>query len=230
MRERDASPDLDWLEGDVPVSRRFNDPYYSITEGLAESRHVFLGGNDLARRWKDCGDFLVAELGFGTGLNFLAALELWRRTAAKGAVLDFVSFEIEPLDPAQMRRALGVWPEIAEDAARLAGEWRGGGTIAFDGARLEVVIGDARRTVPAWTGEAGAWFLDGFAPARNPEMWEPDLMRSVFEHTLPGGTVATYSAAGSVRRTLSDAGFRVLRRPGFGTKRDMSIGRRPACD
>lgn len=230
MDETRASPDLDWVADEVPVSRRFGDPYYSLAGGLAETRHVFLEGNDLGARFVAAdSDVTVAELGFGTGLAFLATLDLWRRCASPGARLRFVSFELQPLAPAQMRRALAVWPELAADAGHLTRYWPGDSRsrIRFDRADLEVIRGDARRTVADWSSRAQAWFLDGFAPARNPEMWEARLLAEVFERTVPGGTVATYSAAGVVRRGLADAGFVVRRRPGFGTKRDMSVGLRP---
>lgn len=219
---------LDWRDGDVPVSRRFGDLYYSAEDGLEETRHVFLDGNDLARRFAGAESFAVAELGFGTGLSFLAAWDRWLELADPGARLVFTSFEIEPLPRAEMARALGRWPELGRRAEALLSAWRGGGPVELERARLEVVVGDARRTLPRWAGRAEAWFLDGFAPSRNPELWEPALMREVFAHTAPGGSFATYSAAGAVRRALSAAGFRVLKRPGFGTKRDMTMGHRPA--
>ncbi len=219
---------VDWRDGDVPVSRRFGDLYFSAVDGLAETRHVFLDGNDLSRRFIGTERFSLAELGFGTGLSFLAAWERWRALAAPEGVLQFTSFEVEPLSRGEMARALGRWPELGRLAEALLSVWRGGGVVELEQARLEVVVGDARRTVPRWGGLAEAWFLDGFAPSRNPELWEQSLMREVFAHTEPSGSFATYSAAGAVRRALSAAGFRVLKRPGFGTKRDMSIGHRPA--
>ena len=90
--------------------------------------------------------------------------------------------------------------------------------------RVEVIEGDARDTLPRWDGMADAWYLDGFSPAKNPELWEAGLLRAVGAHTAPGGTFATYSAAGAVRRALEAAGFTVERRPGFGRKRHMSLG------
>ncbi|MGF1502391.1 MAG: tRNA (5-methylaminomethyl-2-thiouridine)(34)-methyltransferase MnmD [Paracoccaceae bacterium] len=222
---------LDWREGHVPVSRRFGDPYFSVLDGLAETRHVFLDGNDLTRRFED-GEterFAVGELGFGTGLSFLACWQHFVELAPPSARLDFTSFEIAPLTRGAMFRALSRWPELKPRIDALLGAWTGPGVIEFGRVRLEVIDGDARRTLPAWPGMADAWFLDGFAPARNPEMWEPALLRAVFAHTGPGGSCATYSAAGAVRRGLSEAGFRMFKRPGFGTKRDMLIGRRPAA-
>jgi tRNA U34 5-methylaminomethyl-2-thiouridine-forming methyltransferase MnmC len=217
------SAELTWRAGATPVSARFEDPYFSLTDGLAEARHVFLAGNGLPARFS--AGFVVAELGFGTGLNALAAAAAWRGTGALGR-LRFVSFEAFPMRAADMARALASWPELAGDAASLVAAWAAGARrIALPGLDLEVIEGDARATLPRWDGRADAWFLDGFSPARNPELWSPELLGSVAAHTRPGGSCATYSAAGAVRRALAAAGFVVTRRPGFGRKRHMTTGR-----
>ena len=226
-RRRDETR-LTWDAGGAPVSVDFGDPYYSKADGLAEARHVFLAGNDLPGAWHGRNCFRIAELGFGTGLNVVAARWLWLRTRARETVLEITSFERFPLSAAQMARALGRWPELEPLATELVTRWAPvGGTFDFGDTRLEVIVGDARERLPGWDGLADAWFLDGFAPARNPEMWEPALLAEVFRHTVPGGSFATYSAAGAVRRALSEAGFAVERRPGFGPKRQMTRGRRP---
>jgi len=222
----DARQELTWDEG-VPVSTRFDDPYYSRADGLAESRFVFLGGNDLPARWAGGCDFHIAELGFGTGLNLCAALVEWRRAGIEGH-LHFTSFERFPLSADEINRALSVWPEINHERDEILALYdpRGGG-FDLKGATLELITGDARETVPGWGGRADAWFLDGFAPSRNPELWEPALIQSVAEHAAPGCTFATYSAAGAVRRGLQAAGLDVTRSPGFGTKREMLIAVKP---
>ncbi len=209
--------DLEWRDG-APVSVRFDDPYFSVNDGLAEARHVFLGGNDLPERF--CEGFHVAELGFGSGLNLLAAWKAWEEAGAK-TPLRFTSFEAFPMDREQMARALAVWPELAEYAERLLA---GGMHMQTDTLDLNVIIGDARQTLPEWSGKADAWFLDGFSPARNPELWSPEIMRAVSQHTTPNGTFATYTAAGHVRRALIDVGFNVSRPAGHGNKRHMSAG------
>jgi tRNA U34 5-methylaminomethyl-2-thiouridine-forming methyltransferase MnmC len=209
--------------GPVPVSARFDDPYYSLEDGLAESRHVFLAGNGLPERFRP--GFHVAELGFGTGLNALAAWAAWRSAGVPGE-LRFTSFEAFPMASGDMRRALAAWPELSELAALLPEGWhRGDGALVLPGLRLTVITGDARERLPEWDGRADAWFLDGFGPAKNPELWEPALMAEVACHTAPGGTFATYSAAGPVRRALAAAGFEVERVPGYGRKRHMTRGR-----
>jgi len=213
---------LDWRDGIVPVSRRFDDPYFSLADGLAETRHVFLAGNGLPGRLRD--GFRVAELGFGTGLNLLALWLCWQGVGAPG-VVRFTSFEAFPLTADEMARALAAFPEAAAVAGPLLDQWaRGARVIALPGLVAEVVIGDARETLPVWTGVADAWFLDGFSPAKNPELWSEDAMRAVAAHTAPGGTFATYTAAGHVRRALTDAGFAVERRAGHGRKRHMTAG------
>ena len=214
--------ELAWREGDVPVSTRFDDPFFSLQDGVAETRHVFLAGNGLPERFAP--GFRIAELGFGTGLNALVAWDAWMRAGLPGA-LGFTSFEAFPMAPADMARAHRAFPPFEGRRDALLDAWTGeGGTFALDGLTLEVVAGDARDTLPRWRGAADAWFLDGFAPARNPELWEPALLQAVAARTAAGGTCATYTAAGHVRRALAAAGFEVTRLPGHGRKRHMTRG------
>ncbi|MBR9890455.1 tRNA (5-methylaminomethyl-2-thiouridine)(34)-methyltransferase MnmD [bacterium] len=209
-----------WRDGEVPVSPRFDDPYFSLENGLAETRHTFLAGNDLPARFRD--GFHVAELGFGTGLNLLATLQIWRQSGTAGT-LHFTSFEAFPMTGADMIRAQSAFPELSAIADELAPFWRAGAReIDLPDLRFRMVEGDARTALPAWQGKADAWFLDGFSPAKNPELWGADLMEEVGRHTAPGGTIATYTAAGHVRRALEAAGFAVARVPGYGRKRHMT--------
>lgn len=217
----DQTARLTWREtpaGEVPVSTCFDDPYFSLAGGVAETEHVFLAGNDLPARFRD--DFHVAELGFGTGLNFLTCLRAWRAAGVAGT-LRYTSFEAFPLAPADLARALAGTTDLpialltkAQDPTR----------IDTPDVCLRIITGDARETLARWPGRADAWFLDGFSPAKNPELWEPALLREVARHTTPGGTFATYTAAGTVRRALAEAGFTVERRPGFDRKRHMTLG------
>ena len=213
---------LDWRDGVIPVSRRFDDPYFSLNDGLAETRHVFLAGNDLPARLRP--GFQVAELGFGTGLNLLA-LHIANRGQTRGQPIRFTSFEAFPLSADEIDRALQHFPEARAVADPFLTAWAKGETRFEVGSIMaEIRIGDARQTLPAWQGKADAWFLDGFSPAKNPELWSPGLMAEVARHTAPGGSFATYTAAGHVRRALAEAGFHVKRSPGHGRKRHMSQG------
>ena len=212
-------PSLDWRDESIPVSRQFDDPYFSLAGGLDETRHVFLTGNGLPGRITD--GFRIAELGFGTGLNLLAVLLAHRGPGH----LHYTSFEAYPMPAPDIARALAAFPEVAEVAQPFLRQWKTGAMVLeFPGLTATILLGDARETLPAWDGKADAWFLDGFSPAKNPELWSPDLMAEVAHHTAAGGTFATYTAAGHVRRALAEAGFNVTRQPGYGRKRHMSTG------
>lgn len=216
------APVLDWRDETTPVSQQFDDPYFSLAGGLEETRHVFLTGNGLPGRFRD--GFRIAELGFGTGLNLLAVLLAHRGPGH----LHYTSFEAFPMAAPDIARALSAFPEAAEVAEPLLRQWAAGETtLRFANLTATVVLGDARETLARWTGQADAWFLDGFSPAKNPELWSPELMAEVARHTAPGGSFATYTAAGHVRRALAEAGFAVTRLPGFGRKRHMSAGTKP---
>ncbi len=217
---QDSEQELRWENG-VPVSGLFDDPYYSRENGLAETRHVFLAGCRLDRMITQRRT-AIAELGFGTGLNFCATLAFWQQNAPPGLILDYTSFELYPMRGEEIDRALAVWPELSPQRAALVAAWRhGDGTAEVGPARLTLITGDARESVPAWEGMADAWYLDGFAPSRNPQMWEPGLLAAVGRATRPGGIAATYSVAGAVRRGLEQAGFTLERLPGYGRKREM---------
>ncbi|MDP2047434.1 MAG: tRNA (5-methylaminomethyl-2-thiouridine)(34)-methyltransferase MnmD [Cypionkella sp.] len=208
---------LTWQDGAIPVSTRFDDPYFSKNDGLSETRHVFLQGNDLPARLTP--GFHAAELGFGTGLNLLA-LSLITKTPTR-----FTSFEAFPLATADIARALEHFPEARAIADPFLSAWSLGQTrFQLGPITAEIILGDARETLAAWPHKADAWFLDGFSPAKNPELWSPEILTEVARHTAPQGTFATYTAAGHVRRALQDAGFQVERRPGHGSKKHMSAG------
>ncbi|SHH49857.1 tRNA (5-methylaminomethyl-2-thiouridine)(34)-methyltransferase MnmD [Marivita hallyeonensis] len=221
------SEPVEWRDRDVPVSRRFDDPYFSLDNGLAETRYVFLRGNDLPARFRD--GLHIAELGFGTGLNLLATMHLWRASGQTGT-LHFTSFEAFPMTPDDMIRAQQAFPELSAIAAELAPYWLAqAGTIALPGLSFTLIEGDARETVKHLTRPVDAWYLDGFSPAKNPELWDPDLLAHVSAKATENGTAATYTAAGHVRRALDAAGFTTERIPGFGRKRHMTIARKTSA-
>ena len=218
-----ASPVV-WSADGVPRSRLFDDVYYSTADGLAESRAVFLAGCGLPDAWRGRERFTVAELGFGSGLNILALLALWRDTREPGARLHIFSVEAFPMPSEDARRALSAWPEIGDLADALITRWpkraRGFHRIDFpaQGAVLDLAVMDAGEALTAWTGAADAWFLDGFSPSRNPGMWTPQVLTSIAARSAPGARAATFTVAGAVRRGLAAAGFTVEKRPGFGRK------------
>jgi len=221
QRQDDHAAPLDWRDGGVPVSQRFDDLYFSLEGGLEETRHVFLAGNGLPGRFRP--GFHVAELGFGTGLNLMATLIAHR--AANAPAMRYTSFEAWPLPVEDIARALAAFPEALAVAAPFLEAWGAGlRRFALGTLEVEVRLGDVRQSLPRWQGSADAWFLDGFSPAKNPQMWGPDVMDAVARHAAPGGTFATYTAAGHVRSALETAGFTVGRAPGFGRKKHMTMG------
>jgi tRNA U34 5-methylaminomethyl-2-thiouridine-forming methyltransferase MnmC len=225
---------LDWHEGDMPYSRAFDDHFYCRSDGRLECANVFLSGNGLPDRWQRQATFRIAELGFGTGLNLCETWRQWRETAPEGASLHFTSFERFPMARADIDRALAHWPELDRQRAILTEKWPDvpSGRVEIElepGVRLTVVCGAALESLGQETLPFDAWFLDGFAPSRNPDMWSGELMADVFRLTVPGGRFGTYAAAGFVRRNLAAAGFAVERRPGFAGKREMLCGEKPAA-
>lgn len=219
------------------TSQRYDDIYFSAQGGLAEKNYVFLGGNDLPARWAGRAAFAVCETGFGTGLSFLATAKAFSETAAPGQRLDYVGIEKHPLAPGEIRAALGHWR--AEIGARIFDEFlenyplRTPGfhriLFALDNAAviaLTLVFDDVNTALPEFDVPAGidAWFLDGFTPAKNPQMWSEILFSEMARLSAPGAGFATFTAAGAVRRGLEAAGFRVEKRPGFGYKHDMLAG------
>ncbi|MBL8549357.1 MAG: tRNA (5-methylaminomethyl-2-thiouridine)(34)-methyltransferase MnmD [Hyphomonadaceae bacterium] len=224
MTRLPPSPTLAW-EGAVPRAERFSDLYFSRAGGLSESEAVFLAGCGLPEAWRGRRSFTIVELGFGTGLNALAAWRLWSSTRPPGAILHFCSIEAAPLDAPSAARALSAFPEIAPYAERLLRAWpvstRGPQRIWLaDEFALTLLVGEAEKILGGFAGRADAWFLDGFAPDRNPDMWSEALLRRVAACSAPGARLATYSVAGAVRRNLAAAGFAVEKKPGFAAKRE----------
>ena len=219
-------PDLEWWDEKVPIFKNFDDPYYSIENGFDETRHVFLEANNIPGRFYN--GFQVAELGFGTGLNFLTTLLEWRRFGNKGR-LYFTSFEAFPMRKEDMKRALANFEVLMPLAQEFYNNWSillEQGCLIMPDVTLKLIIGDARKTVQTWQSYANCWYLDGFSPAKNPELWDANLLKHVYHRTKVGGTVSTYTAAGFVRRNLKQAGFSVCRVPGYGRKRHMTVAKK----
>lgn len=239
-----ANANLSWNEQGTPVSRTFDDVYFSNQNGLQETGYVFLQGNRIPERFDSHNRdlFIVAETGFGTGLNFLT---LWQaftefRQQQPDATLQrlhFISCEKYPLTSADLRAAHACWPQLAVQAKALQQQW----PSALPGCH-RLLLDEGRVTLDLWFGDINqlintfddslyqqvdAWFLDGFAPAKNPDMWTPLLFDCMARMARPGATLATFTAAGFVRRGLQQAGFDVSKRKGYGQKREMLVGHLP---
>jgi len=228
--------ELSWEAGIHPHSSYFDDHYYSLVNGLEETRHVFIEGNNLASRWSNLAkgqEFYIMETGFGSGLNFLATWQLWNNlNIDKSNKLHFISVEAFPMNRQQLEKSLLNWKETLGDLSALLLEkypnlTKGSHRLFFenDTICLTLVFSDVREFMPTFKNKdqlaIDAWYLDGFSPAINPEMWQKDLYSHMFRLSKGSSTVATYTVAGVVRRGLTEAGFSIKRASGFGTKREM---------
>lgn len=214
----------------TPFSEIYGDIYHSVAGGHEQARHVFLAGNGLPERWQGRECFVILETGFGLGLNFLATWRAWRDDPQRCPELHFVSLEKHPFPADDLAHAHAVWPEFESFSDELRRQWppmeRGEHRLEFEGGRLvlRLVFGDAVEELPKLDAAVDAFYLDGFSPARNPELWSPELCQSLACHALPGATLATWSVAGIVRQALIAAQFEVKKRPGFAGKRQMLVG------
>ncbi len=220
---------LDFDATGAAFSARYGDVYASRDGALGQARHVFLGGNELPARWADAGQFVIVETGFGLGTNFLAAWQAWRDDPRRPHRLHFVSVELHPLAADALRAHAP--PGLSGLAGRLADAWPlplpGLHRCEFEGGAvaLTLALGDAREIVPQLACGADAFFLDGFAPDRNPQMWEAPLLKALARLARAGATLATWCAARAVRDALTAAGFELQLRASFGHKRQMLAGR-----
>ncbi|GGD67296.1 bifunctional tRNA (5-methylaminomethyl-2-thiouridine)(34)-methyltransferase MnmD/FAD-dependent 5-carboxymethylaminomethyl-2-thiouridine(34) oxidoreductase MnmC [Lacimicrobium alkaliphilum] len=243
---------ISYNDNGTPVAEAFGDVYFSDYNGLEETQYVFLLQNDMPGRFRllqDDDDFTVLETGFGTGLNFLTcwqALDGLRHQQQRGpGRLHFISTEKYPLSRHDLQQALAQWPQLARFSQQLTEHYPdltpGCHRLVFNTGEYQLILdlhfGDIEDVLPDMycpeTGLADAWFLDGFAPSKNPDMWTDKLYRQMVRLAKPGCTFATFTAAGAVRRGLQQAGFDVRKCPGFGRKRDMLAGRlnhKPAPD
>ncbi|WP_439685293.1 bifunctional tRNA (5-methylaminomethyl-2-thiouridine)(34)-methyltransferase MnmD/FAD-dependent 5-carboxymethylaminomethyl-2-thiouridine(34) oxidoreductase MnmC [Cupriavidus oxalaticus] len=215
----------------TPYSPRYDDVYHSTEGGLAQAAHVFLGGNGLPQAWAGQRQFVIVETGFGQGLNFLATWRAWRDDPRRCGTLHFVSIEKHPFTRDGLARLHAGLDGLEPLAQALQAQWPdalpGLHRLAFDGGQvvLTLALGDAEQLLPKLAVGADAFYLDGFSPARNAGMWSPAVFRGLARLARPGATLATYTAAGFVRRGLKEVGFEVSKAPGFGGKRDMTVAR-----
>ncbi len=213
-----------------PFNIKYGDFYFSRQGPEAESSHVFLMGNRIAQRWIGKESFTIGELGFGSGLNFLNTVRLWLQSPQASDQLHYLAWESDPLAPNTMEEILRPFSELTplfeELKPQLPPPLPGIYSIDLNGGAIKLILiyGDARKTLPQTCVQVDAWYLDGFAPRVNPELWERSLLYEVAKRTKAGGTVATYSAATQVRLNLTAAGFQVKRCKGFAQKREMLTG------
>ena len=221
---------LEFVAYDTPYSAAFDDVYHSALGGPAQARHVFLAGNELPARWRERDRFVILETGFGTGLNFLATWHAWRDDPQHCRRLHFISFEKHPFTLADLATCQQAWPEFAELAAELQQKWPplvpGMHRLHLNGGQviLTLTFGDAATQLRAIDASVDAFFLDGFSPPKNPELWSPHFCKGLARLSAPGATLATWSVAGHVRQALKDAEFEVAKRPGYVGKRQMLVG------
>lgn len=222
---------LEWRDN-TPCARDFGDFYFSSDDGLAESRYVFIDGNQLGERWPQCEHFTLGETGFGSGLNFLLCAEQWLTQSTPQQRLHYISVEKHPLTKTDLTRVLQHWPQLHTIGAALlahypplvAGQHR---LSLFDGRiQLDLLWGEASEMLRELQCPQGidAWLLDGFAPSKNPAMWRDALYQEITRLSHHNSTLATFTAAGDVRRGLAALGWQIKKRPGFGKKREMLVG------
>ncbi|MBK5008033.1 bifunctional tRNA (5-methylaminomethyl-2-thiouridine)(34)-methyltransferase MnmD/FAD-dependent 5-carboxymethylaminomethyl-2-thiouridine(34)oxidoreductase MnmC [Pseudomonas sp. S32] len=224
---------IDWDDQGRPHSRQYDDVYFAVNEGIDETRHVFLGQTRLAERFTalaahDC--LVIGETGFGTGMNFYCAWQLFEQHATAGARLHFVSVEKYPLSHHDMARAVRLWPELAAFGEPLLAQYvavhPGYQQFTFAEGRvtLTLLVGDVLEQLPQLDAQVDVWFLDGFAPAKNPDMWTPELFAQLARLSHPGTVLGTFTTTGWVRRSLVEAGFAMKKVPGIGKKWEVMSG------
>lgn len=240
-----SSATLSWNEQGTPISAQFDDVYFSNQDGLEETAYVFLQGNHFPQRFAthSRADCVIAETGFGTGLNFLAlwrAFSDFRQQCPDAALkrLHYISFEKYPLTTPDLKSAHQRWPELQGFSEQLCQQWplplAGCHRLILDNGAitLDLWFGDVNELLPkvnsGLTDKVDAWFLDGFAPSKNPQMWSEQLFAAMAKFSRPEGTFATFTSAGLVRRGLQEAGFTVSKIKGFGRKREMLTGVLPS--
>lgn len=223
------TPEINWSDDGVPSSQVYDDVYYNNenpNSGIEESQVVFIEGIGAPQVWQNTNVFTIIETGFGTGLNFLNTWKLWQKTSSKNARLNFISIENSPLDAEQITKALKPFAELGHLTSQLTAQYpprqAGFHNLLFDDerVRLTLMFGDIEQILPKLSAKADAWFLDGFAPSKNPQMWSDKLFAQIKTHSSPQAKLATFTAASLVRRGLEHNGFKVTKKSGFGKKRE----------
>jgi len=224
------NPNLSWQESGHPYSVDFDDVYFSASDPVGESTHVFIEGNQLRQRFKSFEEkiFTVGEIGFGSGLNFLLTWKLWLEFAKRNSRLHYLAFENQPLSHKQLLQISKLWPELSNEYESLAkqfpAECRGCHRLFFgDSVILDLHFGDATQRMADLDHRAriNAWYVDGFKPRNNQDLWHKPLLNELARLSNKGTTLASYSVAGQFRRDLESSGFHCNKLIGFGSKRHM---------
>ena len=221
---------IDFSDAAAPAAPAFGDCYHSRAGALGQARHVFIAGNGLPSRWAARERFVILETGFGLGNNFLASWDAWRQDPARCERLVFISIEKHPLRLVDLRRAqqASALPELAE---QLAAAWPpltpNLHRLEFEAGRVQLFLclGDVHAWMRELVAEVDAFYLDGFAPARNPAMWDGHVLKALGRRAAPGATLASWSVAPAVREAVAAAGFTVERQRGFANKGGMCVAR-----
>ncbi len=230
-KNNDKHTDITWKNDSTPVSTYYGDVYFSADSGIQESEYIFINNNFLPERFKNTADFYISETGFGTGLNFALTCKLWTETSIAPSTLVFTTYEKHPLSKNDFIKAAKNWPELSEIYSELIPQYKnlqpGKNRIKLDSFRIEliIVIGDINNTINmSPSNSCDCWFLDGFAPSLNPQMWNDHVINNIARIARNGSTFSTFTAAGKVRRALIKFGYCVEKTKGFGKKRDMLRG------
>ncbi len=227
---------LNWRDDDSPFSNQFQDIYFSSGDGLAEARHVFIEGNDLASRWADLTEgqaFTIFECGFGCGLNFLATVTEWQRLRPQGK-LHYYAFEGFPFKQEDLTRAISAFADEINGLSQFANlypQMLDQRPVKYqDDITIQLILCDATEMAKAENVSYpfDAIFMDGFSPALNPAMWSLELCQYLYDRSASDSTLTTYSVAGIVKRNLKSAGFYIAKRQGHGRKREMLVAYKAA--
>jgi len=226
----------DWTPENVPHHPKYQDIYFNKNNGLEESHYVYAAQNNLPERFATTEeDFIIAELGFGTGLNLFLINDLWQENAQKNAHLTYITYELNPLESATIQNALKHWykTENSKFFTQFLAQYApksGWNTYTFPHLTVHLAVGDVTQFLPEikqkmkQNQRVNAWLLDGFTPARNPKMWSGTVYKTMGATTAKNGTFATFTAAAAVRNGLAEVGFLVEKTKGYGHKRTMLKG------
>lgn len=223
---------LSFTADGTPYSETYDDVYHTAAGGAGQAQHVFLEGNALPRRWQGRERFTILETGFGLGLNFLTTWASWRADPQRSQRLHFISVEKHPFKPEELAALHTAWPEFEPLAQRLQQDWPmltpGFHRLHLDNGSvtLDLLLGDAAILLPQLHARIDAFYLDGFSPAKNPDLWQADLLSVVSQQAAPDATLATWSVAGKLRAALTEAGWHLEKKRGFANKSEMLCGQR----